>query len=191
MMINNSPSRVRRILYISQFSALTAISAFLKIPVPYVPFTLQTFFVILSGNLLGSRAGAISQIIYLAIGLAGLPIFSNGGGIGYILQPTFGYLAAYPLGAVIAGLVRKIKPSKSRENKSAIFIRIILLNFLSILVIFIFGVIYLYYNLNYVAHSSITFGKALWIGFFVFIPMDILKILLASFITMRLSRIIH
>jgi biotin transporter BioY len=83
------------------FAALTAVGAFIKIPLPYVPLTLQTLFVMLAANLLGPKYGSLSQGIYLALGLIGLPIFAQGGGPGYIFQPTFGYLVGYPVGAFI------------------------------------------------------------------------------------------
>ncbi|HOO47090.1 MAG TPA: biotin transporter BioY, partial [Deltaproteobacteria bacterium] len=73
-------------------SALTAAGAFIKIPIAPVPITLQNFFVILSGIILGPKAGALSQIVYIIIGLIGLPVFSGGGGPSYIFKPTFGYI---------------------------------------------------------------------------------------------------
>ena len=62
------------------FAVLTALGAFIRIPFPLVPITLQTFFVFLSGTLLGSRAGALAQVLYVGMGLIGLPVFTGGGG---------------------------------------------------------------------------------------------------------------
>ncbi len=61
------------------FAVLTALGAFIRIPFPLVPITLQTFFVFLSGTLLGSRAGALAQVLYVGMGLIGLPVFTGGG----------------------------------------------------------------------------------------------------------------
>ena len=72
------------------FAALIAIGAFIKVPLPYVPFTMQLMFTTLAGILLGSRLGAMSTGIYIAIGLIGIPVFTKGGGIGYIFQPVQG-----------------------------------------------------------------------------------------------------
>jgi len=80
------------IAQIALFAALTAVGAFIRVPLPIVPFTLQTFFVALSGALLGARRGMLAQLLYVAIGLLGVPIFTKGGGIGYVFQPSFGYL---------------------------------------------------------------------------------------------------
>ena len=67
---------VRTMTLSALFAVLTAVGAFIRIPFPLVPITLQTFFVFLSGALLGSRAGALAQVLYLGMGLIGLPIFS-------------------------------------------------------------------------------------------------------------------
>lgn len=67
-------------MYCSLFTALIAVGAFIKIPIPVVPFTLQFLFTTLAGLLLGSKMGAVSVIAYMVLGLVGLPIFSEGGG---------------------------------------------------------------------------------------------------------------
>ena len=96
-------TRTKGLILISLFAALTAIGAFIKIPIPYVPITLQLLFCVYSGILLGARWGLYSQLLYLAIGLIGIPIFTNGGGPSYVLQPTFGYLVGFALCSYIVG----------------------------------------------------------------------------------------
>jgi len=86
------------------FSLLTALSAQIVIPIGPVPITGQTFAVLLTGALLGSRLGAITMIVYLLEGAVGLPFFSGGhGGILHLMGPTGGYLVAFPAGAFITG----------------------------------------------------------------------------------------
>jgi biotin transport system substrate-specific component len=86
------------------FSLLTALAAQIVIPIGPVPITGQTFAVLLTGALLGSRLGAMAMIIYLVEGAVGLPFFYGGhGGIGHILGPTGGYLVAFPAAAFITG----------------------------------------------------------------------------------------
>ena len=100
------PSRTaRRVIGIVAFAAATAIGAKIALPIPGtpIPFTLQPLFVLLAGALLGSRLGAASQVLYLAAGAVGLPVFVAGGGLAYLLGPTGGYLLAYPLAAWLAG----------------------------------------------------------------------------------------
>lgn len=72
----------------AMFAALIAVGAFIRIPIPYVPFTLQLFFTTLAGLLLGPKLGAASSLVYMITGLIGIPIFTEGGGPGYILSPA-------------------------------------------------------------------------------------------------------
>ncbi len=84
--------KTKDLVLIALFAALTAIGGFLNIPTPTVPFSLQFLFCAYAGVLLGWKKGMISQALYLAVGLSGLPVFAKGGGIGYVLQPSFGFL---------------------------------------------------------------------------------------------------
>ena len=72
------------------FAALTAVGAFIKIPFLCSAITLQFFFTALAVVLLDAKYGALSQFVYVALGLVGLPIFTAGGGFGYLLYPTCG-----------------------------------------------------------------------------------------------------
>jgi biotin transport system substrate-specific component len=89
------------------FSLLTALAAQVAIPLPVVPITGQTFAVLLTGALLGSRLGALAMITYLIEGASGLPFFSGGrGGVAHLLWgPTAGYLWSYPAAAYVTGLL--------------------------------------------------------------------------------------
>lgn len=90
----------------SLFSALIAIGAFIRIPVPFMDyFTLQFLFVILAGFVLGSKLGAISVAIYVVVGLIGFPVFAAGGGIQYIFRPSFGYLLGFIICAFLVGFI--------------------------------------------------------------------------------------
>ncbi len=95
------------------FTAATALSAQVRIPLPFtpVPVTLQTFFVLLAGVTLGSAWGAASMGLYLALGAIGLPLFTGAGvGLAHLGGPTGGYLLAYPLAAYVAGWVAGTRP---------------------------------------------------------------------------------
>jgi len=94
------------ILGVLGFAALTALGARLSAPLPgsVIPMTLQPVAVLLAGVVLGPRAGAASQVAYLAAGTMGLPVFAAGGGAAYLLGPTGGYLLAFPVAAALAGL---------------------------------------------------------------------------------------
>jgi len=186
--VSRQQLRIRLSVLASLFAALTAAGAFIRIPIPYVPLTLQTLFVILAGSLLGPGYGAASQLIYLTVGLAGVPVFANGGGPGYIFQPTFGYLLAYPLAAFVIGYLvwgndrfsKGVPPSLSR---------ILFSNVVGVAVIYAVGVFVLYFNLNYIIGKETSWGSAVWIGFVVFIPSSLIKIVAGSFLAIRLGRV--
>lgn len=186
---DKNSKRLQFYILASLFAALTAVGAFIKIPLPYVPITLQTFFVILSGSILGAKFGALSQLIYLAVGLLGAPIFSHGGGPGYVFQPTFGYLLGYPLAAFTVGYLLW-GWNLPGTTKSPTFLKVCLVSAIAVLVIFIPGVTVLYLNLKYVVAKPIVFSKAVWVGFAVFIPGDIIKVMVSSLLTFRLSKIL-
>jgi len=158
---------------VSLFAALTAVGAFIKIPIPYVPLTLQTLMVMLAGLILGSRLGALSQLLYLSIGLLGLPIFAHGGGPGYVLQPSFGFLVGFVAGAYVVGRIVE------KEEKLS-FARTLVALVLGQAAIYIFGLSYLHFNLNFIIHKPTSFFTTVKIGFLVFIPGDILKTCVAA-----------
>ena len=97
--------KTRDLIYCALFAALTAIGAFLHFQLFQATITLQFFFTAMAGLLLGAKLGALSQLLYVVLGLVGVPIFAAGGGFGYVFQPTFGFLlglipAAWVVGAV-------------------------------------------------------------------------------------------
>src|SRR6266404_3804845 len=95
---------VRQVGLVIGFSLLTALAAQIVIPIGPIPITAQTFAVLLTGALLGSRLGAMAMIAYLLEGASGLPFFYGGhGGITHLLGPTGGYLVAFPAAAFITG----------------------------------------------------------------------------------------
>ncbi len=99
---------LRGLLGIIVFALLTAVGAWIAIPTPLspVPLTLQTLFVGLSGAWLGSRAGAMSQVTYLFMGICGLPVFAGGfGGIAIVGGFSGGYLLAFPVAAWLTGFL--------------------------------------------------------------------------------------
>lgn len=89
------------------FSALMVAGAYISIPVPppLVPLTFQTVIAVLAGLLLGAKKGVISMSIYCFMGLVGIPVFAAGGGIFYVLKPSFGYIVGFILSAFVAGII--------------------------------------------------------------------------------------
>lgn len=165
----------KHLVLVAFFVTLTAIGARIEIPLPYVPFTLQTFFVLLAGMLLGSRYGAVSQGIYVIIGLLGLPVFARGGGIGYVLQPTFGYLigfipAAYGVGWYIE---KRSQPKRSH---------FLVASFVGLAIVYLFGLLYLWVGTNVFVGKELDFLTTVKVGLLLLIPGAIVKAFLAAMV---------
>lgn len=156
---------VKDILLVLSFAILTGVCAKLKIEIGPVPITMQTLAVLLAGALLGSKRGALSQITYLFFGLTGLPWFARGGGMSYIMSPTFGYIVGFVSAAYLVGWLSE--RGFDREFKTAILAML-----LGNIVLYIPGLLWL--------AKFVGFGKVLAIGFCPFIFGDILKIFLAG-----------
>jgi biotin transport system substrate-specific component len=155
----------------AMFAVLTTVGAYIRVPMPVVPFTLQTAFVLLAGVLLGSRIGALSQVLYIIIGLLGLPVFAGGaGGLQTVFRPTFGFLLGFIAAAFVAGAVLE-------RSKDYSFVKVLVACVAGSAALYVLGLLGLYLNLNYVAGKSVTFWKVLKIGFFPFIVTDALKAL--------------
>lgn len=104
---------VKRLIRISYFAMLAVIGSMIRFPVQPVPFTMQAFFAVIAGFVLGGSDGAYSQLAFVLLGIIGLPVFAGGGGYTYVLEPTFGYLAALIIGAYGSGfLLRRRKTIK-------------------------------------------------------------------------------
>lgn len=166
-------STLAQISWISGFAALTAVGAQIEVPHSPVPFTLQTFFVLLAGAMLGKRNGAFSQLAYLAIGIAGLPVFSSGGfGLAKILGPTGGYLLSFPVAAFVVGYLL---------NASRNLIWVVASMIAGMLIIFSLGTLQLYFV--YFQDWKLAFAN----GFLIFSWWDVVKIAAAASIYHRLA----
>lgn len=168
----------KSLILCSLFASLIAVGAFIKIPIPVLPFTLQLLFTTLSGLLLGPRLGAISVGIYLLIGLVGIPVFTQGGGLSYIFQPTFGYLIGFLVGTYITGYITHKKSNPSLK-------RITFASLSGLLTVYLFGMIYYYFISNYYLNSPITVGAVIFYCFILCVPGDFVLCLLSSIIAKR------
>ncbi len=162
------------------FTTLIAVGAFIKVPVPVVPFTLQFLFTMLAGLLLGGRKGAMSVGVYILLGLVGLPIFAEGGGFWYILKPSFGYLLGFMLAAYVTG--------RMVERKQKLLTRwVIAVNFLGLFIVYAAGMVYYYVICNYVIDTPIALGPLFLYCFVLAVPGDICLCILAAVLTVRVK----
>lgn len=174
-------SSTKKVLVASLFTGLTVVGAFIRIPFPVVPLTLQVFMVLLSGFVLGPRWGALSQVAYLSLGLLGVPVFAGGGGPSYVLAPTFGYLLSWPVASWVVGYV-------AGEGRGTVA-RNLLASLCGIGVIYVIGAAVLFLNLNYVAGKAVTLMGAVKVGIIPFIAPDLLKGAAAALVALRLRQI--
>lgn len=175
--------KTKQLCLCSIFTALIVIGTFIKIPIPYIPFTLQFLFTTLAGILLGPKLGSISVLIYIILGLIGIPVFTEGGGFAYIFKPTFGYIIGFFVGAFFTGLIL----SKD-ENPS--FRKILLASFVGLAIVYIFGLIYYYFITKFILKLDTTIGTILLYGFVLAIPGDILLCILSAILGKKLKKFI-
>nr|WP_321502596.1 biotin transporter BioY [uncultured Dethiosulfovibrio sp.] len=173
----------RDMILIALFAGLTAVGAFIRIPIGPAPISLQNFFSLMAGALLGARSGALSQGIYVGIGLTGIPVFTSGGGLSYVMHPTFGFLLGFILCAWVVG--------RWMETREPLFRNFFIGSVMATALVYILGVPWLYVILTKVSGVDMSLLKAFQVGCLVFLPGDLVKIVgvswLASKIVPRLS----
>jgi biotin transport system substrate-specific component len=166
---------------VSTFAALIAVCALIPaIPVGPVPITLQTFAVSLSGAVLGAKRGFLAALLYLALGAAGLPIFSGGSaGIAPFTGPTVGYLIAFPLAAGLAGFfVERLPRHRIATSIPLIFISVFGAN---LIFIHTLGPLGLALRTDMGIQAAYAFGFTFW-------PGDIIKSLLVAIVATAVHR---
>ena len=160
--------KIRTMTRVALFAALTAVGAFIRIPLGYSSITLQTFFTAMAGCVLGPWYGALSQLVYVALGPVGLPIFTQGGGIGYLMQPTCGFLIGLIPAAWVIGRIAGRKPEPKQIVPACL---------LGYGVLYAIGVPYMALILNTFLGKGMGFSAIMWAGMIPFLPGDMIKIL--------------
>ncbi len=165
---------LRTMVYAAMFGALTAIGAFIVIPLQPTPITMQNLFTALAAVLLGGYAGALSQVVYVLLGCIGLPVFAGGkAGLGVLFGPTGGYLLGFIAGAYVIGKLVEI-----RKNPGMAWIVMSILA--GYLVIYTLGTV----QLLFIAHLSPL--KAILLGVLPFVVPDLIKLLAAAVFALKL-----
>ncbi|NLM05837.1 MAG: biotin transporter BioY [Tissierellia bacterium] len=168
---------------ISIFAALTAVSAFFSIPIGPVPITMQTLVVVLSGMILGSKAGAMSQLVYLLLGLSGLPVFAGfRGGFDSIFRPSFGFLIGFIPAAFFSGKILEDSALTKRTSFTSALVGII--------TPYVIGIPYMYMVLNFHMGKVINVIEILKIGLIPFIIGDLIKLFIAITVAYKVIPIV-
>ncbi|WP_203334550.1 biotin transporter BioY [Planococcus beigongshangi] len=178
-------SKTLKLVHIGMFSALMAIGANLTsfLIIGGVPITLQTFFAILAGILLGSRLGAAAMVVYTFIGLAGVPVFAKfSGGMDTIISPTFGFILSFILLAYVVGLIAEKIPTRKGFAAAALA---------GLVINYAVGTNWMYgaYKLWFAAPEGFTYALA-WAWMVPPLPKDLILAVLAGLFGFRLKPII-
>ena len=159
------------------FCALMTAAAYIRIPFPFVPLTFQTAVSILCGMLLGVKKGILAMSAYALAGLIGLPVFTSGGGLSYVLLPSFGYILGFIAAAAAGGAVvtRKNSPSLRRCTAAA---------FAALAANYAIGIAYFIAVWVLSGYSGLFAAVAEYN--LIYIPKDILLALLAAAVSFRI-----
>ncbi len=165
------------------FVALIAVGAFISIPIGPVPFSLQNFFVFMTGLLLTPAQAFLTVLIYVLLGLIGIPIFAGfTGGFQYVFSPTFGFLISFIIGAyVISKLAHK-------ETK---FSKVMLVLILAEVIFYAIGLPYFYLIMKNLNGNPMHISKIMGLAMIPFIIPDMVKALVAAIIAPRIKKAIN
>lgn len=176
---------IKDMILVGLFAALMIVGTFLKIPnplFPTVPITLQLFFCIFAGLLLGAYKGLISQGIYVMLGLVGIPVFAGGGGLDYIFKPTFGFILSFIFVAALVGYLLE-------KQKGFSLTRLLTATSLGVVLSYIIGIGYMYLVRKFYSGADITV-MALVIAMAPYFIKDIALAVLASLSALKIIPIL-
>lgn len=178
--MNTQPEKsmqTKKILMTALFAALMAVGAYIKVPLPPVPITLQTLFVLTAGLMCGWKTGLASVAIYLFIGAIGLPVFTSGGGLGVMLGPTGGFLFGLIPAVLIAGICSDIgyRHAEGDEPNKKRFLIWCCIGAVLATFIGIYGVGVSWLKIN----RQLSWGAAFAGGMYPFLLGDTIKIIVA------------
>lgn len=176
-------SKTKQMILCALFAALIAVGAFIRIPIPVVPFTLQFLFTMLAGLLLGGKLGCISVLVYIFIGLLGLPVFAEGGGFAYVLKPSFGYLIGFAVGAYVTGVIANRVDSPNYK-------RLFAATFIGLFIVYLFGMVYYYLISDFYLGNPIGLWPLFLYCFLLAVPGDIVLCIVGSLLGKRLIPLI-
>ena len=171
--------KAKEMILVALFAALTAAGAFIRVPLGVSTITLQLLFTALAGVLLGARLGALSQAVYVLLGLAGAPIFASGGGFQYVLHPTFGFVFGLIPTAYIIGRLTEGDSSPGRVALACLA---------GFAALYLIGVPYMGVICNVYLARGMTLWQIVKSGMIIYLPGDCLKIAVCMVLAPQLTR---
>ena len=175
--------RIESLILSALFVALIVVGAFMRIPILAVPFTLQFLFTMMAGLLLGGKLGAASVGVYIALGLLGLPVFAEGGGLAYVLKPSFGYIIGFAAATYVTGVIGNKVPNPGYK-------RLLAANFIGLGIVYLFGMAYYYLMSNFYLGSPIGLWPLFLYCFILAVPGDIALCIFGAILGKRLIPIL-
>ena len=172
-------NQTKKLVQAALLAALTAVGAFIRFPLGAMSFTLQDMFTVMAGVLLGWKWGAASQAAYVVLGLVGLPVFTQGGGLSYVFQPSFGFLLGMIPAAAVTGLIAGNKGEPKRVIPAC---------FLGLAVMYLIGVPYMGMILNLYMGKGLSVWTIVKTGLLVYIPGDTLKVIVVAIVSPALCK---
>lgn len=161
------------------FVALITVGTFMRVPIPHLPFTLQLLFTTLAGVITGGAWGFTAVAIYIILGLMGFPVFTEGGGFGYVFKPSFGYIIGFAVASYVTGVI-------ANKQKEPSYRRLLAATFSGLFIVYAFGMVYFYFMSNLYLGKPIGLGALFFYCFLIPIPGDVILCLLSSVIGKRL-----
>lgn len=178
----NGKTALLDLIFIAMFTALIAVCSQISLPIGPVPFTLQTLAVFVAAAMLGWKRGTISVLVYILLGLVGVPVFAGfSGGIGSVVTPSFGYIIGFILTALVVGLSTKFFGRK--------LLPLVISMVVGLILCYVVGTIWFMVVYN-VTGQYIDLGLALSWCVVPFIIPDICKIIVAAILVNRLDKVV-
>lgn len=172
----------KRITLCAFFVILYVLGAKITIPTGIIPLTMQTMVVILAGCMLTPKDIFLSYSVYFIMGLVGLPVFASGGGISYIVQPSFGFLLSFPIAASILSMI------KTKLHLHS-FVSIFPVCLFALLIVYAIGCSYMYMIFNFYLGSAKDIATIISLGATPFVLSDALSGALACFAAIYLVKV--
>lgn len=171
-------TKTANLILCALFTALIVVGAFIRIPIPVVPFTLQFLFTMLAGLLLGGKLGFTSVAVYIAMGLLGLPVFAEGGGLAYLLKPSFGYIIGFAIASYVTGII-------ANKVTHPGYKRLLAANFIGLAIVYLFGMTYYYFISAFYLGDPIGLWPLFLYCFILAVPGDIVLCILGAIIAKK------
>ncbi len=166
------------------FTALIIVGAFIKIDIPLplytMHFTLQWLFVLMAGFILGYKLGVLSVVVYIAIGLVGVPVFAAGGGLFYVLRPGFGFLLGFVLAVFLIGFL-------TEKLKANTFLKMMVPALVGLVAYYGVGAIYFYLIKNLYVGENVSFLVVIVEYCLITVAPDVILCVIAAALCVKLK----